>query len=66
MGVNHQSVINWVNAHAEQLPYTPPNSEEAVKVAELDELFTFVGAKKASSMLSPSLTEPADVLSPGK
>jgi transposase-like protein len=40
LGVNHQSVINWVNAHVAQLP------DEATVVAELDELFTFVGEKK--------------------
>lgn len=46
LGVNPQSVINWVNAYAEQVPDTLPTPEETVKVAELDELFTFVGRKK--------------------
>ena len=46
LGVNHQSVINWVNAHVAQLPDKPPRSDEPPEVAELDELFTFVGEKK--------------------
>ena len=48
LGVNHQSVANWVNAYANQLPATPLPGEE-VDVIELDELFTFVGDKKTSS-----------------
>ena len=54
LGVNHQTVINWVNAHADQLPATPPSAQAEVEAAELDELFTFVGAKKASFTLSQS------------
>jgi transposase-like protein len=46
LGVNHQSVINWVNAHVAQLPDDPPLPDSPLEVAELDELFTFVGAKK--------------------
>ena len=49
LGVNHQSVINWVNAHATQLPAEPPLPAGKPAVAELDELFTFVGSKKTSS-----------------
>ena len=44
--VNHQSVINWVNAHVAQLPDEPPVPDEPPEVTELDELYTFVGAKK--------------------
>ena len=44
LGVNHQSVANWVNAYANQLPDAPV--PERVDTAELDELFTFVGHKK--------------------
>jgi transposase-like protein len=51
LGVNHQSVINWVNAHAHQLPDEPPLPEGKPAVAELDELFTFIGSKKTSSTL---------------
>ena len=43
LGVNHQSVANWVKATAAQLPATPvPSQAETV---ELDELFTFVEKK---------------------
>lgn len=45
LGVNHQSVANWVNAHAERLPDAPV--PETVETAELDELFTFIGEKKS-------------------
>ena len=45
LSVNHQSVANWVNAHAERLPAAPV--PETVETEELDELFTYVGAKKS-------------------
>jgi hypothetical protein len=45
LGVNHQSVINWVNArHASLPPARPPVT--APETLETDELFTFVGSKK--------------------
>jgi len=45
LGVNHQSVVNWVNSYhaglpAAELPVAKP------KTLEMDELFTFVGSKK--------------------
>ena len=43
LGVNHQSVANWINAHAAQLPAAPVPSQ--VDTIELDELFTFVEKK---------------------
>lgn len=47
LGVNKQSVANWVKAHADQLPSPPmPSTPDTV---ELDELFTFVGKKKTLS-----------------
>ena len=46
LGVDHKSVINWVNAYADQLPAAPV--PEQVREAELDEVFTFVGAKKTT------------------
>jgi len=46
LGVNHQSVANWVRAHAACLPPAPVPTQ--VETIELDELFTFVGEKKAS------------------
>ena len=47
LGVNHQSVANWIKAHAQQVPPAP--LPEHSEISELDELFTFVGAKKTSS-----------------
>ena len=46
--VNHQSVANWVKAYSERLPTA--QVPEKLKVAELDELFTFIGKKKTNSM----------------
>ena len=48
LGVHHQTVINWIDAHIATLPDTPP-LPEAVTVAEQDELFTFIGSKKTRS-----------------
>jgi len=48
LGVNHQTVINWVKAYSDQLPAQAPQPA-AVGVVELDELFTFVGKKKTSA-----------------
>ena len=50
--VNHQSVANWVKAHAENLPQPP--MPEKVDTAELDEVFTFIGNKKSASTSWPS------------
>jgi transposase-like protein len=56
--VNHQSVANWVKAAAEkamQKPLPLPEPDEA-RVAELDELFTFVKDKKTKHTSSRTLT----------
>lgn len=46
LSVDHHTVINWLAAHAAQLPPAPvPATSET---AELDELFTFVEKKKPS------------------
>lgn len=50
LGVNHQSVINWVNAHVAGLPDGPPLGDGRLEVVELDELFTFVGEKRVQRM----------------
>jgi transposase-like protein len=45
LAVNHQSVVNWVNAYHEKMKHqvsVPPNSE----AIEMDELWTFVEKKK--------------------
>lgn len=44
LGVNHQSVANWVNAHAAQLPAAP--LPDRVETIEMDELHTFIEDKK--------------------
>lgn len=44
LGVSHQSVANWVNEHAAQLP--PPALPASVSDLEMDELFTFINHKK--------------------
>jgi transposase-like protein len=56
LSVNHQSVANWVNAaHAQLKARHPPASEpETAGTLEMDELFTFVGAKKSPLISSRS------------
>jgi transposase-like protein len=49
LNVNHQSVINWVNAHADSLPDTPPQPQTTT-IIEQDELFTFIEDKKTGPM----------------
>src|SRR2546423_5530563 len=44
-----QSVVNWVNARAAELPQKPPSPAAPLAVNELDELFTFVGSTKTRS-----------------
>ena len=45
LGVNHQSVINWVNSYHASLP-PARRPVAAPETLEMDELFTFVGSKK--------------------
>ena len=48
--VSHQTVANWIKAHADSLPNLPPEVPElTLEVNELDELFTFVAEKKTES-----------------
>ena len=51
LGVSQGSVSNWVREYAQQIPEATPQPETPVEVAELDELFTFVGDKKTESTL---------------
>ena len=46
LDISHQTVANWVKAHADRLPDEPPVSDGDVEVEELDELFTFFERKK--------------------
>ncbi len=58
LSVNHQSVVNWVNAFHARLrakKMAPPAPGE-VSTLEMDELFTFVGSKKGPPTSSLSLT----------
>lgn len=48
LGVDHVSVMNWVNARAETITDTPPVPEQ-VDTVEMDELYTFIGSKKTES-----------------
>lgn len=50
LGIHHRTVSLWVKAHAASLPEAP--LPEAVKEAEMDELFTFIGNKKTGSTSS--------------
>lgn len=57
LSVNHQSVVNWVNAfhtqlRAKKLALPVPGR---VSTLEMDELFTFIGTKKSRLLSSPSL-----------
>jgi transposase-like protein len=53
LGVNHQSVVNWVNSYHAGLPAAEP-SVAAPETLEMDELFTFVGSKKGKPTSSRS------------
>ena len=59
LSVNHQSVVNWINSfhaqlRARKIALPVPGH---VATLEMDELFTFVGAKKSQSLSSRSLTD---------
>jgi hypothetical protein len=56
LSVNHQSVINWVDAYHANLS-APEQVVTRPETLEMDELFTFVGSKKRKPISSPSLTE---------
>lgn len=47
LGVNHQSVANWMAAYVAQLPAAV--QPQQVETVELDELYTFIEHKKSVS-----------------
>ena len=49
--VDHKTVMHWVKAHADQLPAAPLPAEKPLHIVEMDELYTFIGAKKSGSTL---------------
>jgi hypothetical protein len=57
LSVNHQSVVNWINMYHAKLPTKTSVVPESVSTLEMDELFTFVGAKKSGHLSSRSLTD---------
>ena len=46
LGVDHVTIMNWVKAHADQLPAAPLPTDDPLHIVEMDELYTFVGKKK--------------------
>lgn len=56
LGVVHQTVANWVNAHAATLPDAPPaperDAQQPLSVVELDELDTFEDQKKRVDVIT--------------
>jgi len=51
LGVDHHTVMNWVNAHTDQLPPAPLPAEKPLHIIEMDELYTYIGKKKTGSTL---------------
>ena len=53
LGVNHQSVVNWVNKHHLKVSGKAEQkiSQTTAETIEMDELWTFVGEKKTKLML---------------
>ena len=49
LGVDHQTIANWVKRRSDELADAPPVPYGELTVNELDELFTFIGAKKTKS-----------------
>ena len=49
--VSPQTVANWISAYTSKLP--PARVPQKPRVAELDEMYTFVGKKKTKSTSLP-------------
>lgn len=52
LGIHHRTVSLWVQTSAAHIPAAPVPAE--VAVAEMDELYSFIGEKKTESTSSPS------------
>jgi hypothetical protein len=65
LSVNHQSVINWINAYYTQLrtEKTAAPVSESPGILEMDEMFTFIRANTSPSVSSRLLTERLAALS---
>lgn len=46
---DHITVMNRVKAHIDQLPTAPQPDDKPLHAVEMDELYTFVGKKTAST-----------------
>ena len=53
LGIDHHTVINWINNYTHNLPDSPPLPPTPLQVCELDEVFTFIEDKKTRLTLSP-------------
>lgn len=49
LNIHHQSVANWVSAHAHSLPQQVEDTNPT-EIIEIDELYTFVGKKTNEPM----------------
>ncbi len=47
LGINYQSVVNWVNAHHDRVLPEKVEDDTPADTVEIDELYTFVGKKSA-------------------
>ena len=54
LGIDHHTVINWVNTYTHSLPDSPPLPPKTAQVCELDEVFTFIADKKTKPTSSPT------------
>ena len=54
LDIDHHTVINWVTTYTNSLPDSPPLPPKTTQVCELDEVFTFIAAKKTKPTSSPT------------
>lgn len=47
LGVSNVSILNWIRAFGEEIPLLQRDPQE-VKIAELDEMHSYVGSKKTT------------------